>query len=80
MRLLATLSAPVPFPNRTLFSTVEVAFHPQRAFSEERIVFEYNFDNIKSQMKFLEEEKNQGPHSRSSSSSAHHVLPYIRKG
>jgi len=29
-----------------------VAFHPPRAFSVERSVFEYNFDKARSQMKF----------------------------
>lgn len=59
-RLLAVLSPPVPFPNSTLPWIIKVAFRPPQAFSEERIVFVYNLDREKSQMKFLNQEKGSG--------------------
>lgn len=57
VRVLTVQSPPAPFPNRTLSRIVEVAFHPPRAFSEDRSVFVYNFGKAKSVMKFLEEDK-----------------------
>ena len=55
----------------------EVAFQPAREFSVKRSEFEYNFDNAKSQMKFLTEENgNQGscPLSLAMQMSAHNII------